>query len=341
MGDHAMKTRIGEKVPFLEYDEVLVTGGTGFVGTRVCRALIARGWMPRLLVREGSEGKIPPDVRRRCRITTGDVADPESVVNAAQGTDAIVHLVGIIREFPEKGITFEKLHVAATRNVIEAAKYWKIPRLVHMSSLGARAGSPVAYFDSKGRAEEMVRSSGLDWTVFRPSVIFGEGDGFLSRVKEIVSKLPVVPVPGDGRYELQPVWVGDVARGFAEALSKPESVGRSYDVGGKERYPYDGLLDEVGLCSGRARVRKVHAPLALVRAGVRFLSRFERYPMSPDMLEMLVAGSACNPAPFRAAFGDHLVSLHEYLSCSARGSLVPLRAVAGEPRREGSERKAA
>ena len=336
-----MKSRIGEKVPFLEYDEVLVTGGTGFIGARVCRALLARGWMPRLLVREGSEGKIPLDVRRRCRITLGDVTDPEAVINAAQSTDAIVHLVGIIREFPKKGITFEKLHVAATHNAIEAARFWKIPRIVHMSALGAKAGSPVAYFDTKGRAEEMVRSSGLEWTVFRPSVVFGEGDGFLSTVTEVVSKAPVVPVPGDGRYELQPVWVGDVARGFAEALSKPESVGRAFDVGGNERYRYDALLDEVGASCGRPNVRKLHVPMSIVRAGTRLMSGFSRFPMSPDMLEMLVAGNTCDASEFRAAFGDHLVSMHEYLSCSARGAMLPVRAITGEAPKEGEARKAA
>jgi NADH dehydrogenase len=325
-----MKPRIEEKVPFLEYNEVLVTGGTGFIGTRVCRALLARGWMPRLLVREGAESKLPADVAQRCRYSTGDVTDAESVLNAAQSTDAIVHLVGIIREFPAKGITFEKLHVDATRNVIEAARFWKIPRIVHMSALGALAGSPVAYFDSKGRAERLVRESGLDWTLFRPSIVFGEGDRFLSPLTEVVAKSPIVPVPGDGRYELQPVWVGDVARGFAEALSKPESIGRSFDVGGGERFTYDALLDAIGASSGRAHVRKAHVPLGLVRSGVSFLSRFDGYPMSPDMLAMLVAGNVCDASAFASVFGRPQVSLREYLSCRARGAVLPAGAVKGE-----------
>ncbi len=325
-----MKSKIGEKVPFLEFNEVFVTGGTGFIGTRVCRALIARGWLPRLLVREGSEAKIPRDIRRKCRISLGDVTDSESVLNAAQSTDAIINLVGIIREFPAKGITFEKLHVEATRNVVAAARFWKIPRIVHMSALGALAGSPVAYYDTKGRAEGLVRESGLDWTLFRPSIVFGEGDKFLSLLSGIVPKAPVMPVPGDGRYEVQPVWVGDVARGFAESLSKKESIGRSFDVGGLERYSYDALLDEIGAAAGRAHVRKAHVPLPLVKAGVRFLSRFKWYPMSPDMLAMLTHGSVCDPAAFQSVFGSHLVSLREYLSCTARGAILPVRSVAGE-----------
>jgi NADH dehydrogenase len=336
-----MKSRIGEKVPFLEYDEVLVTGGTGFIGPRVCRALLARGWMPRLLVREGSEGKLPLDVRRRCRISLGDITDQESVVNAAQSTDAIINLVGIIREFPEKGVTFERLHVEGTRNVIAAANVWKIRRIVHMSALGALAGSPIAYFDSKGRAEGLVRESGLDWTLFRPSIVFGEGDRFISTLSGVVAGSPVVPVPGDGRYEVQPVWVGDVARGFAEALTKKESIGRSFDVGGLERYSYDTLLDEIGASVGRSRVRKAHIPLPLVRTGTRLLSRFERFPMSPGMLSMLTLGSVCDPAGFRSVFGSHLVSLREYLSCTARGAVIPVSAVTGEEEPARAPRKAA
>lgn len=336
-----MKSRMGEKVPFLEYDEVLVTGGTGFIGPRVCRALLARGWMPRLLVREGSEGKLPLDIRRRCRISLGDITDQESVINAAQSTDAIINLVGIIREFPDRGITFERLHVEGTRNVIAAANVWKIRRVVHMSALGALAGSPVAYFDTKGRAEGLVRESGLDWTLFRPSIVFGEGDKFISMLSGIVSDAPFVPVPGDGRYELQPVWVGDVARGFAESLTKKECVGRSFDVGGLERFSYDALLDEIGASVGRGHVRKVHVPLPLVRTGTKLLSRFDRFPMSPGMLSMLTMGSVCDPAGFRSVFGSHLVSLREYLSCTSRGAMLPVGAVTGGEEQARAPRKAA
>lgn len=312
-----MEKKTSEKVPFLEYRELLVTGGSGFIGTRVCRALIARGWMPRLLVREGSEGKIPLDVRRRCRITVGDVTDSESVINAAQSTDAIVHLVGIIKEEPERGITFDRLHVEATHNVLVAAEHWRIPRIVHMSALGASSDSSVDYFRTKGKAEEMVRASGFDWTVIRPSIVYGDGDHFLSLLKEAVAKSPILPVPGDGRFEMQPIWVGDVARGFAEALSRPETVGRCFDAGGMERFRYDELLDLVGESVGRGPVRKVHVPMPLSRAGVRMLSRFEAFPMTPTMLDMLALGSICDPMPYFQAFEGMPVSLREYLGCSS------------------------
>lgn len=302
-----------EKEPFLQYNEVLVTGGTGFVGRHVCRALIERGFLPRLMVRVGSEERIPQDIRDRCRVTPGDVTIREDVENAVQGTDAIVHLVGIIREFPARGVTFEELHVHATRNVVDAAARWGIERLVHMSALGARPGGPTKYFDTKGRAEEIVRRSGLAWTVFRPSVIFGPGDAFVNELARAIRLAPFIPVPGDGSYRLQPVYAGDVARAFAEAAARPEFAGRAFDVGGPDAFSYDGLLDAIAGSMGR-RARKVHVPLPLVRRAVRSLQRFEKFPLTEDQLEMLVEESVCDHRPFYAAFGFEPMPLSRYLA---------------------------
>lgn len=297
----------------MDYREVLVTGGTGFVGTHLSRALIARGFLPRLLVREGSEGKIPADVRSACRVTPGDVTNRESVEFAAQGTTAIVHLVGIIREFPERGITFERLHVAATRNVVDAARRWEIPRLIHMSALGSRPGGPTGYFDSKGRAEEYVRQSGLSWTIFRPSVIFGPGDQFVNVLAGILGKAPFVPVPGDGSHRLQPVFIGDVVKGFGDAVMRPELKGRTFEVGGPQRLTYNELLDEVAASVGR-RARKLHIPLSFLRPAVRRMERFERFPLTSEQLEMLLAGNVCDQGPFYSAFGFTPLSLSDYLA---------------------------
>jgi uncharacterized protein YbjT (DUF2867 family) len=297
----------------MDYREVLVTGGTGFGGTHVCRALIARGFLPRLLVRVGSEGKIPEDVRSACRVTPGDVNDREAVEYAAQGTMAIVHLVGIIREFPEPGVTFERLHVTATRNAVDAARRWEIPRFVHMSALGARPGGPTGYFDTKGRAEEYVRRSGLSWTIFRPSVIFGPGDQFLNELARILRKTPFLPVPGDGTYRLQPVFVGDVAKGFADALLNAGTEGKTFEVGGPERFSYNELLDKVAASIG-LRARKVHVPLSLLRPMVLRMERFRKFPLTTDQLEMLLAENICDHELFYSAFGFTPFSLSDYLS---------------------------
>ena len=311
-----------EKVPFLDYREVLVTGGTGFLGRHVCRALIARGYLPRLLVRAGSEERIPGDIRRAGRVTPGDVTNREFVEMAAQSTEAIVHLAGIIRELPEDGVTFEKVHVESTRHVVHAAKRWGIPRLVHVSALGAAPGGPGNYFDSKGRAEVIVRSSDLAWTIFRPSGIFGPGDRFLSELGRGVRTSPVFPVPGDGKFLLQPVFVGDVAKGIADCLSRPDTEKRAFDVVGTERFTYEELVDRIGKAAGR-RVRKVHISIPRIRRAVRFLSRFGKFPLSPEMLDVLMAGNTGDDGPYASAFGLTPLRLSEYIDSLGRNDSSP------------------
>lgn len=333
-----------EKEPFLQFNEALVTGGTGYVGRHVCRALIARGVLPRLLVRPGSEGKIPADIRSACRVTLGDATVREDVENAAQGTDAIVHLVGIIRELPARGVTFERLHVQATRNVVAAAKRWEIDRVVHMSALGARPGGPTRYFDTKGRAEEIVRESGLAWTILRPSVIFGPGDRFVNELARIIRMAPAIPVPGDGSYRLQPVFAGDVAKGFADAVIRRDLAGRAFDVGGPERFSYDALLDAIAASAGR-RARKIHLPLSLVEGPVRFLQRFEKFPLTEDQLVMLLSGSVCDHEPYYEALGFPPLRLSDYLgSFGVRGPRTESSGgsgASGASSPQPSERKAA
>lgn len=162
---------------FMQYNEVLVTGGTGLPGGHVCRAIADRGYLTRLMVRLGSEGKIPKEFRERCRVTLGDATVREAVEFAAQGTWAIVHLAGPWKESPKKGITFEEGHVHAIRNILHAAGVWGIRRLIFLSVDGARPGDPAPFLSAKGRAEELVKASGLDWTVFRPAPWYDLRDG--------------------------------------------------------------------------------------------------------------------------------------------------------------------
>ena len=291
-----------EKVPFLDYREVLVTGGTGFLGRYVCRALIARGYLPRLLVRIGSEGAIPDDIRGASRVTPGDITNRESVENAAQSTNAIVHLAGIIREVPGKDVTFEKIHEEGTRNAVHAAKQWRISRFVHVSALGAAPGSPGRYFDSKGKAEEIVRQSGLAWTIFRPSGIFGPGDRFIGELERAVLRAPVLPVPGDGEFPLQPVFVGDLVKGIVDCLSRPDTESTAFDVGGPERFTYNELIDRIAAAAG-VRVRKVRVSVTRMRRAARFFSRYEKFPLTADMLDVLLAGNTCDSEPYSSTFG--------------------------------------
>jgi Nucleoside-diphosphate-sugar epimerases len=126
---------------FMQFNEVFVTGGTGLLGRYVCRALIGHGFLPRLLVRTGSEERIAPDVRERCRVTPGDLTVREGVEMGAQGTSAIVHLAGVWKEQPRRGITFEEAHVHATANVLYSASVWGIGRLIFVGVAGDAPGT--------------------------------------------------------------------------------------------------------------------------------------------------------------------------------------------------------
>jgi uncharacterized protein YbjT (DUF2867 family) len=277
---------------------VFLTGNTGFVGKHVARALLAHGFLVRCLVRPGSEH----DLKGFASIdrVPGDVMAPEGLAPSVEGCAAIVHLVGIIREQPSRGVTFERLHAQATRNVLEVASKAGVPRYVQMSALGARAGARARYHRTKWEAEEAVRASGLDWTIFRPSIIFGRGDAFVSVLGRLISRLPAVPVLGDGRYRLQPIPVEQVAQGFARALGMPATVRQTYEVAGPAPYAFVDLLDEIARALGRARARKIHVPLGPVRLATRLLEWLPFYPVSSEQLTMLEEESVTDPSRFFA-----------------------------------------
>lgn len=280
---------------------VIVTGGTGFIGGHVVRQLMSSGHDVSVLVRPNSAHGIEA-LPGMTKIIDGDVLD-EDLQDRLPDADAFIHLVGIIREAPRKGITYERLHVESTKNAINAATHRGIRRFVHMSALGASPEGPTEYFRSKGRAEALVRASGLDWTIFRPSVVFGPGDDFVNMLGGQVRVFPVVPVIGDGTYTLQPVAVDDVASGIVDALKQPESINQTFCVSGPETMSYDDLLDTIARGLGKKRARKAHVPLGLMRPTIRAMEGLSFFPITTDQLTMLLESNACDPTPFFKTFG--------------------------------------
>jgi NADH dehydrogenase len=279
---------------------VLVTGASGFVGNWVVAELLARGHEVRALVRPGSEKKLKD--RDRVEVVPGDVLDEAAVTRAVMGEDAVVHLVGIIREFPRRGISFERLHVEATHKVVDAARTAKVKRYLQMSALGARPAPADAYHTSNFRADEYVRASGLTYTIFRPSVIYGPGDQSLNLFVRQIKAHRLFPVIGDGLYRMQPVAVWTVAQAMALALELPHTQNRVYEVGGPQPLTFDELIKSLAF-EVRRRIKLVHLPVGPVRLAAFLLGRFAWFPLTSGQLRMLLEGNTCDPAPFYQDFG--------------------------------------
>lgn len=267
---------------------VFVTGGTGFVGRHLTTQLLKEGHSVRMLVhsRSCSSGVIEQ--------VTGDISIPETFIQAAEGCEAAINLVGIIRQFPSRGITFEKLHIQATANILGAAHKVGIKRYLHMSALGTRLDAVSDYHRTKWRAEQLVRDSGLDWTIFRPSLIFGPQDAFVNMLASQMRLAPIMPVIGNGSYRLQPIHADDVARCFALALDMPTTVAQTYELCGDERLSYEALLDMIATTLGRPLPFKPHLPLSLMKLVIPVMQKFPQFPITMDQLQMLLEESIGN-----------------------------------------------
>lgn len=288
--------------------KVFITGGSGFVGREIIQQLLVNHHMVRVLVRKadilGDFGEIETVV--------GDTTHPESLRDQITGCDAVIHLVGIIREFPARGITFNQLHIESTNNVLRAASEQGVKRYLQMSANGSREDGMTGYHRTKWEAEKSVRQSDLDWTIFRPSLIFGKDDQFVNMLAQLIKKLPLVPVMGDGQYQLQPVSVVDIAKSFAAALNKPETIGKTYPCCGPQPFSYDQVLDLIAQALGKgARVRKIHQPLWLMRPVIAALQRIPQFPITSEQLQMLLEGNVCTDKSWQ---NDFSLELHEFSS---------------------------
>lgn len=291
--------------------KIFIAGATGFVGGHLTTELLRRGH-ELVLLSHGHSSAAKPGVN----VVQGDVTDLESYLPAVRGCDALINLVGIIREFPSKGATFERLHVEATACMVAAAQRGGVLRYLQMSSQGTRLYAVSAYHRTKWRAEELVRGSGLAWTIFRPSLIFGPKDAFVNMLAEKLRVAPLMPVFGDGNYRLQPIHGDDVARCYADALEMPATTGQTYELCGEDRLTYRELLDAIAEALGKGRPWKPSLPLSVMQPLVKALQGFSAFPITCDQLQMLLEENICDgswrktfqfaPIPFREGIRGYL-----------------------------------
>lgn len=288
---------------------ILVTGGTGFVGSAVVERLLGAGRRVRVLSR--SQPREP-----RVEWVQGDVTDPAAVGRAVAGCSHVVHLVAIRRQWRDR--TFAAVTAGGGRNVAEAARRAGVERLVHVSALGVSDRPETGYMRAKKEAEDAVRRSGLEHVILRPSFIVGPG-GFVAEYGRIIMRAPVVPVPGGGRFPVQPVARSDVALAVERALTEPKAAGRVYDLAGPERVTFGEFIARIMRAMG---VKKplVGVPVGVMRAVAAILEPVTpNPPATRDEIRMLLAGNVGDPGPACADLGLELTPLDRALADAVAG----------------------
>ena len=289
---------------------VLVLGGTGFIGRHVCEKLHRQGWRITVPTRRALNAA---HVQHLPRVTVleADVHDPGQLLSLLDGHDALVNLVAILHGSEDD---FERVHVELPLSLAEACAADGIRRVVHVSALGVSLDGPSRYQRSKARGEEVLRGAGLDLTILRPSVVFGEGDRFLNLFARLQAVLPVVPLAG-ANARFQPVWVEDVAQAVVNCLRDRglpmSSTGQTFECVGPEVFTLAELVRIAGRHGSRQRpVLPLPAPLARLQAMV-----MEAMPgdpvMSRDNLDsMTVDNVASRQWPDLSALGIRPASVH-------------------------------
>ncbi|MFW6376807.1 MAG: complex I NDUFA9 subunit family protein [archaeon] len=258
---------------------VLVTGGTGFIGTYLCNELADRGHDVTALARTPDGTDLVEDVAT----AVGDVTAYDSIDGAFEGQDAVVNLVSLSPLFKPRGgdeAHFE-VHLGGTENVVRAARAHGVDRIVQMSGLGADPNGPTSFLRAKGQAEEVVRESSLDWIIVRPSVVFGEGDEFVGFTKKLTPP-GIAALPGGGKTRFQPIWVGDLVPMLADAVEDDAHVGETYDIGGPEKLTLKEVANLV-----RGRVAVIPIPMVLAGVGLTVAGAIPGFPMGRDQYRSL------------------------------------------------------
>ena len=289
---------------------VLVTGGTGFIGSRIVGALAARGKPVRCLVRGGESPRDGVEAAK------GDMTDADSLRRAAEGCDVVVHLVAGKLGLPAE---FQNRMAQATKNLIGAAKDAGVQRFVLMSSLGTdeRTAGLTAYSRAKWEAQQALQASGLEWTVFKPSFVFGPDGGMLPDFKKL-GRMPVIVVPGNGKRRLQPIWVDDVAAYYATSVDLPAAANRVFELGGPDAVTWNEFWRRMQSALGVKRP-VMHVPMPMMRMQTRLTDRLPvKVPIDSAMLKLLEAGdNAVSDPAAREVFDLPLVPLDEQLRRTA------------------------
>ncbi|MBN1294076.1 MAG: NAD(P)H-binding protein [Candidatus Latescibacteria bacterium] len=279
---------------------IALFGGTGFIGNYIVDELLERDQHLKLLVRPGSESKTQN--YKACAAVSGTITDADAVNKVINDCDAVIYNIGIIREFPLKSITYENMHLRGARRVIDCACDHNVKRFLLMSANGVKPDG-TGYQKTKYEAEKYLRESGLNWTILRPSVVFGDPHGqkeFCTEIRDNIIRLPFpaplfysgfLPVKA-GNFKLSPTYAGDVASAFATALADEASIGKTLSLCGSRTLDWRTILVIIAEVCGKKKLT-IPVPVSGIKLMALLFDRFPFFPITRDQITMLMEGNTC------------------------------------------------
>ena len=281
--------------------KLAILGGSGFIGNYIVDECLNSGHEPHVLLRPQNASKLIQS--EKCIVYSGHIENEPVIDEMMSNADAVIYNIGLIREFPKKGITFEKLHFEGVRRTVRLAESAGVKRFILMSANGVKLdGTP--YQTTKYLAEQLLKNSDLDWTIFHPSLIFGDPRGtieFCTQLKKDMLSLPMpAPVFFDGiipknagSFAFSPVHATDVAKCFVQALEKDSTIRKTYEVGGPNTVTWKELIKTIASAYGKKKW-SLPAPVLPVKIMASIFGRYSWFPITADQLTMLMEGNTCS-----------------------------------------------
>ena len=292
--------------------EILVAGGTGFIGSRVVDELLAKGeHRVKVMTRDPARTRPKPGVG----YVRGDVADPATLDAATREVDVVVHAVQFPNhpvENPRRGWTYERVDGAGTERMAAAAAKNGVKRFVYLGGAGTRPGRTEPCFRAKERAERAVTSSGMEYVIFRPSWIYGPDDRSMNKFVAFVKYLPVVPVIGSGQERVQASHVEDVAKVVAAAVDEPAATNRVFEIGSRPPLTMDEIIRTIMRVLGK-RKPLLHQPAWFVKIPAAVIQYLPNAPLSPGAVDFITMDEQVDPSAAEQVFGIQFRSLESGL----------------------------
>jgi len=286
---------------------IFIAGASGFAGGHLTDYLLSKGLTVKCLAR--SKRTITALTEKGAEVISGDITQAASLQGVLRSDDIVIHLVGIMEE--RGGATFQTVHVEGTQNLVKEAQRAGVKHFFYQSALGADRTSWSGYLKTKAEAEEIVKQSGLPYTIFRPSLIIGPWDGFTKKIVEMLKFSPVIPLPGEGKAKFQPIYIQDWLTCIGRVIDDPAAFPGTFDIGGPEHLSYRQIVESLSKAMGHRRPT-FSIPMGFMKLSASILERFLPSPLvTTDQLRLLEQDNICDLDAVRKQFGFDPVRLED------------------------------